>query len=179
MWSDYEDPRYAVGEIVDGWTADPNCNLYWRRRGNTVEAFSEEYIDAVLPDAVCAQENEFVYHCEEGISIIDWFDDGKVWADYFSEKLRKKSENKLITQYTKKDNLTKILETYKDITLEYNWAVEKLCKGGVDSFMAEYDISGHEITIADLLTHREIDKMLDDRQFRRILAIKIVDHIFG
>ena len=177
-----EDPRQIVGEIIAGWYGAGD-GLFWRRRSEIeVEAFMEiprtELSNSKY--VVEGETSEFIDY-EQNFSVLEWFSKGlDEWKEYFHSKLVKKARQDYVYARQRAGvDTRRLMEQNPNVQICIQDSLDVgNCRLGTEDFIKRYGIeieSDGCISVAKLLENKNIDEMLRNFSFQKVVHYKLLD----
>jgi hypothetical protein len=169
-----EDPRNIIGEIVNEWYHDGD-KIYWKREFNSVFAFIEversEYEEGRYSIPKTKYANYELY-----FPAIKWYQDKASCKKELQHYLRRKIKMDYVIhakRVREKADVVELMAQHPELVLTIKDSLEVgNCELGTMSFIDSYNLKT-EMTIGDLLRHKDIDKMLDRMDFKKVILSKI------
>ncbi|MCX7779027.1 MAG: hypothetical protein N2259_02180 [Patescibacteria group bacterium] len=173
-----QDPRTVRGELIEGWYGEGE-GLFWRRTGIKIEAFIESRRrDVNGGKYVHPRLSEYVDY-EENFPLIEWFSKPiEEWKKYFKSKIIRKAALDL-SYYIQEDVLRELMKNNPDVTVSVEDSVAAgNCRVASEEFIKKYklplDSSKGCITIKKILEHAQLEEMLTNAAFRKVISMKLM-----
>lgn len=176
-----ENPRDIEGEIVQGWNGAGD-GLYWRRGRNGVQAFMDIKRSELNGGkyVVEGETAEYIDY-ERDFSILEWFSkDVDGWKPYFVGMLTKKARQDYIYARQRSGiDTRRLMEQNPEARICIQDSLDcGNCRPGTDDFIKRYgiEVEGDGCTsVAKLLENKNIDEMLRNFSFQKVVHYKLVD----
>ena len=175
------DPATIIDEeIVDGWKQTDE-HLTYRQGRYKVEAFMEVE-RATLSDGkyVVKGETPKYIDYEKDFSILEWYSVNSIidHKEYFKKKLRAKAREDYIYARQRSGIDTKrLMENNQDLVVCIQDSLEAgNCLVGIEGFIKRFQIvpdSKGCVTFSTLLKNKEINRMVKDFNFQKVIATKV------
>lgn len=182
-YCNFENPRTHVWQLVYNWEGDWNW-LFIRRSKDEqyIECFYE--IERGLLWKKYSHEHlgqwiEF----EENISVIDFFEKSvEEWNKYFYSKTLHKARMDLIHAtgiFASPDYVKNLLKENSNTYICIKDSLEAgNCIPWTEAFIKKYELqltNNWEISIQELLVHKDLDDMLQNSSFRKVIKFKLLN----
>jgi hypothetical protein len=176
-----ENPRNIEGEIVAGWNGTGG-GLFWRRGHNSVQVLMEIERSSMNGGkyVVEGQTAEWLDY-EENFSILEWFSKTtEEWTKYFETKLTAKARQDYVYARQRSGiNTRRLMEQNLSFMICIQDSLDTgNCRPGTEEFINRYGIKTDECgccSVEDLLKNKNIDEMLKNFSFKKVIQNKLVD----